>query len=82
MTGNKNAISPQLKQLGALTAIPIILLAGPAVGYFMGSWLDRQFRIYPWFTIALMVLGFVASGREIFRLLKEISKDEAPKKDL
>jgi F0F1-type ATP synthase assembly protein I len=81
MTGNKDALSSQLKQLGALTTIPIILLAGPAVGYFAGGWLDRQFRIYPWITIALTVLGFIASGREVFRLLKEVSKDEEPKKD-
>jgi F0F1-type ATP synthase assembly protein I len=82
MTGNKNALSSQLKQIGVLTTIPIILLAGPAVGYFTGGWLDRKFRIYPWFTVALISLGFIASGREVFRLLQEISKDEASKKDL
>ncbi len=82
MTGNKDAVSSQLKQLGSLTTIPIILLAGPAVGYFMGGWLDLKFRVYPWFTIILIILGFIASGREVFRLLQEISKDEASKKDL
>ena len=81
MTGNKDALPSQLKQLGALTTIPIILLAGPAIGYFAGGWLDRKFRIYPWFTIALIALGFIASGREVFRLLKEILKDEDSKQD-
>lgn len=81
MTGNKSTLTPQLKQLGVLTTIPIILLAGPAVGYFMGGWIDRKFQIHPWFTVALTALGFVASSREVFRLLKQISKDDAPKKD-
>lgn len=81
MTGDKNAHYSQVKQLGVLTTIPIVLLAGPAVGFVLGGWIDRKFRVYPWFTIALIALGFVASGREVFRLLKEISKDDAAKKD-
>jgi F0F1-type ATP synthase assembly protein I len=80
MTENKNALYSQVKQLGVLTTIPIILLAGPAVGFVLGGWFDRKFRIYPWCTIALISLGFIASGREVFRLLKEISKGETEKK--
>ena len=75
MVEKKDAYS-QLKQIGVLTTVPIILVAGPIVGYFIGDWVDRQFRFYPWGTILFLVLGFVASGREIFRLLKQLLKED------
>ncbi len=72
MPGKKDASWKQIKQLGVLTTIPIILLVGPVVGFFAGDWLDRKSHLYPWFTIILVTLGFVASGREVVRLLKEV----------
>ena len=74
MPGKKIADWKQLKQLGVLTTVPIILLAGPAVGFFLGGWIDRKCHTYPWVTMILIGFGFVASGREIVRLLKEVSK--------
>ena len=76
MDEKKNAGYSQLKQLGVLTTIPIILLMGPLAGYFAGGWIDKKFRFYPWFTILFLILGFAASGREIFRLLKEVWKED------
>ena len=76
MAEKKDAFYTQIKQLGILTTIPIILAAGPAIGFFLGSWIDRKAHIYPWFTIIFVFLGFVASGREIYRLLKQISKEQ------
>jgi len=74
MPEKKNAGWKQLKQLGVLTTVPIILLVGPVVGFFLGGWIDRKSHLYPWFTIILIGLGFVASGREVVRLLKEVSE--------
>lgn len=76
MAGKKNAFYSQVKQIGALTAIPIILVVGPLLGYFAGDWLDRRFRLFPWFTISGLFLGFAASGREIFRLLKQFLEEQ------
>ena len=75
MAEKKDAGLSQLKQIGALTAVPIILLAGPVAGYFLGDWVDRKFRFTPWCTILFLILGFVASGREITRLLKQVLKE-------
>lgn len=75
MPGKKNADWGQLKQLGVLTTVPIILLIGPVVGFFLGGWIDRKYHIYPWLTIIFIGFGFIASGREIVRLLKDVSKD-------
>jgi F0F1-type ATP synthase assembly protein I len=79
MTGNKNAFFAQVKQLGVLTTIPIILLVGPLIGFFLGGWLDRKVQSYPWFTILFVALGFIASAREIIRLLRQITRDDRTK---
>ena len=76
MTGKQDAFYSQVEQLGILTTIPIILLVGPAIGFVAGGWMDRKARIYPWFTIIFVFLGFVASGREVVRLLKQVSKED------
>ncbi|HTL70648.1 MAG TPA: AtpZ/AtpI family protein [Candidatus Eisenbacteria bacterium] len=80
MTGKNNDFYSQVQQLGIVTTIPIILLVGPAVGFWIGGWIDRKAHSYPWFTTIFTVLGFIASGREVFRLLKQISKDDTAKK--
>lgn len=79
MAEKKDAFYLQVKQLGILTTIPIILLVGPAIGFFLGSWIDRKVQCYPWFTILFVFLGFTASGREIFRLLRQISMEDERK---
>ena len=76
MAGKRNAFYSQVKQLGVLTTIPVILLVGPAVGFLVGGWIDRKTQVYPWFTILFILLGFLAAGREIARLLKQILKDD------
>ena len=80
MAEKKDAFYSQVKQLGILTTIPIILLVGPAIGFFLGTWIDRKAHSYPWFTIVFVFLGFVAAGREIVRLLKQILKDDQESK--
>ncbi|GEM_PF-918799 len=76
MAGKRNAFYSQVKQLGVLTTIPVILLVGPAVGFLIGGWIDRETQVYPWFTLLFILLGFLAAGREIARLLKQILKDD------
>lgn len=76
MAAKKDEIYSQIRQVGAIMTIPIILLIGPAVGFWIGSLIDRKFHIYPWFTVIIVGLGFAASGREIVRLLQDIQKDD------
>jgi len=64
-----------MRQIGLLTGIPILLAVGPIIGYFAGNWLDGKFGTEPTFTIILIVLGFVASGKEVYRLIKRATKD-------
>ena len=82
MSGKNVAFYEQIKQLGVLTTIPVILLVGPVVGFFLGSWIDRKAQLYPWFTIIFVSLGFIASGREVFNLLKQIQKEDGKTRNL
>ena len=66
----------QLKQIGTLTAVPIILLVGPLIGYFAGDWIDRKFHFGPWGALLFLMLGFVAAVREISRLLKDVLRED------
>ena len=66
------------KQIAILTTIPIILAVGPILGYFLGNYLDKKFNTSPYLMIALIIFGFVASGRQVYSLvvrsLKEMEK--------
>lgn len=75
MTWKQNAFYSQLKQLGIVTTIPIILLVGPGIGFFTGGWIDRKAHTYPWITVFFTALGFAAAAREIVRLLRQVLKE-------
>jgi len=54
-----------------LTAIPIVLLVGPALGYYLGTALDRRWSIAPWGMAGGIVLGLLASGRVTMQLIRQ-----------
>jgi ATP synthase protein I len=70
----------QLRQIGYLTVIPILLAVGPILGYFIGNFLDKKLRTQPYLMIVFIVLGFVASGREVYQLIKKAYKENNSKK--
>jgi len=65
-----------LRQISILTALPFIMAAGPVVGYFFGHWLDGKLATGPYLMIVFIGFGFAASGREVYRLLKQASDGE------
>lgn len=64
------------RQVGLLTAIPFILLAGPVLGYLAGSWLDRKLGTEPILLIVLLLVGLAASGRETYELIQRASRED------
>ena len=57
-------------RVGRLSAIIMILPASMAAGWVTGYYLiDRPFGLFPWASIALILLGGGAGFYEIFRLL-------------
>jgi F0F1-type ATP synthase assembly protein I len=64
-----------IRQIGILTSIPILLVVGPFLGYLAGHWLDGKLGTEPIFTIILLILGFIASGRETYEMIKKAGRD-------
>ena len=65
-----------LRAAGLLLAIPSLLIAGPLVGVVLGKWGDRHLHTDPWLTIAGIVLGFVAAGRETYLIIRRVQDEE------
>ena len=71
--------SSWLQQAGLLTAIPIVLLIGPALGYYLGTALERRWGLSPWGMVGGIVLGLAASLRVTFQLIRrssDVDRDE------
>ncbi|MCX6828742.1 MAG: AtpZ/AtpI family protein [candidate division Zixibacteria bacterium] len=78
---NKKKGRSEIRQLGLLGTIPILLAVGPLVGFFIGRWLDEKLGTEPFLLVLFLIFGFIASGREIYRLLKRAEDEEKKEKD-
>jgi F0F1-type ATP synthase assembly protein I len=58
------------RSIGFATMIPTMLGVGPLLGYLLGALLERRFGHAPWFGLGGVVLGGVASVRQVILLLK------------
>ena len=71
-----------LKQAGLLTAIPFVLLTGPALGYYLGASLDHRWSHAPWGMLIGVVLGLVSGMQvtaDLIRQARELDDDERRK---
>ena len=64
------------RRVGEFLSIPITLAAAPTVGFLVGWFLDRTLQTFPWLTITLLVLGFIAGVREVWRAVKRLQTDQ------
>ena len=60
-----------LQQAGLLTAIPFVLLVGPALGYYLGTALDDRWSYSPWGMGGGIVLGLLASARVTIQAIRQ-----------
>lgn len=63
-------------QVGVLTTVPFILVAGPLIGFWMGDWIDQRYATDPYGKAVLIFLGFAGSIREIVRIVQRILRDD------
>lgn len=63
-----------VRQVGLLTTIPLLLLASPVVGFFLGKLLDRWFHTR-FLTVVFLGLGLVAGVREVVQILRKASAE-------
>ena len=64
-----------IRQVGILTAIPMIMVAGPLVGFFLGRFLDERLHSAPWGLVGGLLLGVVAAARETIRMIRRAIQD-------
>ncbi len=59
----------QVKIVGFLSFIPIVLFTGPLMGYFAADYLMKRFNWVSWLPIIGAALGFAASVDESIRIM-------------
>ena len=64
------------RKVSVVMLIPMMFLAGPVVGFLIGYGLDLKFHWDPWGKTICSLLGFVASVREVMKLIKQATKDQ------
>ena len=68
-----------LRQIGLLGAIPMLLASGPLIGFFIGRWLDDKLGTDPILLLIFLALGFAAAVRETIKIIKEADRDNKDK---
>ena len=62
---------PWIQQAGLLTSIPVVLLVGPTLGYYLGNALDHRWSHAPWGLAIGIILGLLASARVTFQMIQQ-----------
>lgn len=75
-SNKKNDLVRLAKQAGLFTSIPMVMMGGPAVGFFIGAFLDRRFSVSPWGVGAGVLLGLAAGMVEAIQLIRAAQKLE------
>ena len=67
----KRPVLSGVKQAGLLTAIPFVLLIGPAAGYYLGTAADHRWSMAPWGMGVGIALGLIASARVTIQMIRQ-----------
>lgn len=63
-----------LRAIGLLGVIPMLIGVGPMIGYFIGDWLDNKFGTGPYLMILFIAIGFGAAVKETIKIIKEADR--------
>lgn len=69
------------RDLGAYTIIPMMMVAGPAIGYLLGVGAERVLGGKPWPSLAGMLWGMLAAFRQIYLILRQRGAPPAARPD-
>jgi hypothetical protein len=61
----------QFRDIGLYTAIPMMMIVGPTLGYFLGHLAEKKWGHEPWLSAGGAVFGLVAAARQIWLILKQ-----------
>lgn len=60
----------------AVTSIGIIMALSAALGFFLGSFLDRKLGTSPWLMMVFSILGIAGGFIEAIRMIIQASKED------
>ena len=66
----------RIRQLGLLTAIPMIMAVAPLIGYYVGRWIDGKFETDQVFSLIFLALGLFAGVRETISILRKAQEKD------
>ncbi|MCM8797007.1 MAG: AtpZ/AtpI family protein [Candidatus Omnitrophica bacterium] len=69
----KKALYRQIKILGMIFFIPVLLAACPIGGFFLGDYLKRRFDFPAYIILVCLTLGFFAGILETIRIVKLVT---------
>ena len=64
-----------LRTVGLLGAIPLLIGIGPLIGYLIGNWLDNKLGTAPYLMILFIALGFGAAVKETIKIIKKANRE-------
>lgn len=64
-----------LRAIGLLGAIPMMIGIAPLIGYFIGDWIDGKLGTGPYLMILFIALGFGAAVKETIKIIKEAERE-------
>jgi MFS family permease len=60
-----------IRDIGTYTIIPIMMVVGPILGWWIGRQIETQWGGYPWPSVGGALFGLVAAVRQIFLILTQ-----------
>jgi hypothetical protein len=66
----------QIKIVGFVLFIPVVLGVGPLTGYFLGDYLVKKFSLGFYVMPICVTLGFLAALEQTIKILKLVTKIE------
>lgn len=67
-----------LRLVGSLSTVGIAMVASTVIGYYIGQFLDRFFKTYPWCTIVFLLLGIAAGFKNLFDQARKVQNLDKP----
>ena len=67
---NKVEVFRRIKVAALLSLIPIVLAAGPLVGYAAGYYLIKLFKFPHYTLVVCAIIGFIAAARETIKIIR------------
>ena len=68
----KEEIYRGIKNIGFVSFIPFVMVAGPISGYFAGDFLQKKFNLPDYMVLIGIFFGFLASVLETIKIIKTL----------